>query len=327
MKKIILLIDVDGKMANLALMKLSSYYKSKGCNVELVRLEFNYYKDRDPVRVDCSKYEEVFVSTLFEINKGKVIVDNCDRVTFGGTGNSLVVTLTEEVEQCEPDYGLYPECDYALGFITRGCIRNCYFCVVPEKEGMIKFNMHPKDIIGSFKKVRFLDNNILAYKKHMEILKWLKDRRVRCKFVSGFDIRLINHDNAKVISELNYDGDYFFAFDDYSLLDVVNEKLKILKEHIKYSWDIKFFLYCNPNMKLFEVVKRVNWCKENKVLPYFMRDKTCWKSEHNQFYVDLACWCNDPRLFKKLNFEQFLSKRHTKQERIKKSLKLYLDNC
>ena len=55
-------------------------------------------------------------------------------------------------------------------------------------------------------------------------------------------------------------------------------------------------------------------------LPYIMRDISCWESEHKDFYTDLAAYCNQAAMFKKLTFEEFLNKRHTKQERIKGSL-------
>lgn len=329
-------MDVDGKIPNLALMKISRYYKNLGYSVDLHKVRLDYYvknnfkfKDKNQILVNTSGYSKVFVSTLYPINKDRILLYGCFDVKKGGVGESLSLNLPDKIENIgNPDYSLYPQFDYGLGFITRGCIRNCYFCIVPEKEGMIRFNMHPRDIIENspYKKVKFLDNNILAYHGHMDILNWLVENKVKCSFVSGFDIRLINNENAKAISKLRYIGDYCFAFDDYKLLDTVNEKLRVLKKYITYSWDIKFFLYCSPNMELFEVIERVKWCKENKVLPYFMRDKTCWNSEYNKFYVDLTSWCNQPWLFKKLNFEQFLNKRHKNKERIENSLKLWKEN-
>lgn len=38
-----------------------------------------------------------------------------------------------------PDYSIYPECDYAIGYITRGCPNHCPWCVVPAKEGARRF--------------------------------------------------------------------------------------------------------------------------------------------------------------------------------------------
>ncbi len=38
--------------------------------------------------------------------------------------------LLPEIENQYPDYSLYSQYDYAVGFLTRGCPRNGDFCVV-----------------------------------------------------------------------------------------------------------------------------------------------------------------------------------------------------
>lgn len=48
------LIDVDGKLPNFALMKISSFYKSMGEQVEFVRPD-----------AKKSDYEKVFASAIF----------------------------------------------------------------------------------------------------------------------------------------------------------------------------------------------------------------------------------------------------------------------
>ena len=84
------------------------------------------------------------------------------------------------------------------------------------------------------------------------------------------------------------------------------------------------FLYCHPDMNIKEdVVYRVNWCKNNKVLPYLMRDQSCWQSENRDFYIDLCAYCNQVSLFKKMTFDDFMQKRTNNIERRNKSIKLY----
>ena len=76
-------------------------------------------------------------------------------------------------------------------------------------------------------------------------------------------------------------------------------------------------------MKLSAFHKSLGDEKENKCLPYLMRHIDCWKSEFSDFYVDIAAYCNQPALFKKLSFENFLEKRHTKTQRIENSKNLW----
>lgn len=313
----ILLIDVDSKIPNIALMKLSTYYKQQGHEIELKRLSLDYYKTNDnQIMIYADDYHKVYASVIFKCNKNKFKIINCNDITIGGSGYSLDIKLPQEIDDCEEDYTLYLENDASYGFITRGCIRNCYFCIVPQKEGQISLYRHPEYIV-KHKKVYFLDNNILAYPHHIAILEYLRDNNIRCQFNQGLDIRLINDNNAKVLSEINYIGEYYFAFDNINSKQIIEEKLKILKKYITKDWKIKFFLYCHPDMSIKEdVMVRINWCKEHKYLPYLMRDESCFSNKNNKVYTDLAAWCNQPNLFKKLSFEIFMIKRHNNQQRI-----------
>ena len=173
-----------------------------------------------------------------------------------------------------------------------------------------------------------MDNNILAYEGHKEILKELRDKKVKCQFNQGLDIRKIDDENAKLLSELNYFGEYYFAFDDLKIEPIILGKLEIINKYITKDWKLKMFLYCNPNMDLVkDVVYRVEFCNNHKILPYLMRDQTCWDSENNEFYIDLCAWCNQPGLFKKMTFEEFMQKRTNNEDRRKSSIALYTGLC
>ena len=101
----------------------------------------------------------------------------------------------------------------------------------------------------------------------------------------------------------------------------MNQKIKIVKKYITKDYRIKMFIYCHPDMNIKnDIIKRVNWCRDNKVLPYIMRDISCYSSPNNNFYVDLASYCNQIALYKKMPWVVFLTKRHPKNpNRIKKS--------
>lgn len=90
------LIDVDSKIPNLALMKISSYYKSLGEQVEFVQAGV--------------KYKKIFASAIF-----KRSVDECnklvelygDKIVIGGTGWDIHKTLDCRIKRMKPDYDLY----------------------------------------------------------------------------------------------------------------------------------------------------------------------------------------------------------------------------
>lgn len=118
-------------------------------------------------------------------------------------------------------------------------------------------------------------------------------------------------------------NDSFFLCDKVmeNSLSVIRNKLKLLKW--RKDWRFKFFVYCHPDMKSSETIKRIEFLKSEKCLPYIMRDLSCWNSKCKDFYTDLAAWCNQPNLFKNMTFKEFIQKRHKNYDRIKYSLKLY----
>ena len=251
-------------------------------------------------------------------------MDIGDRIVFGGTGSgNLNSVLPDEVENLDPDYSVYPQNNESFGFITRGCIRKCPFCVVPEKEGLIR-QVSTISAIVKHKKVNFLDNNILAFNNHLDVLKELVEKRTYCRFMQGLDIRLVTKENGELLSKLRYLKEYTFAFDDIKYFECIKEKLKFL--NWRHEWQLRFFVYCHPDMKISTVLFRINWLKKQKILPYLMRDISCWKSDNSNFYVDLAGYTNQPGIFKLYEFEEYLYERTTDLARIKKSLELYKTN-
>lgn len=315
----ICLIDADSKIPNIALMKLSSFYKKMGCTVELYKANIPYYPSRKKREfVAPVGFDKYFCSVIFKENSNYIIGKD---IEFGGSGYSIDKNLSEEIEKCDLDYGIYPDNDTSYGFISRGCIRNCSFCIVPKKEGKIRQVASIDDIVRH-KKVKFLDNNFLALPNHKDILDELSKRKVRCQFNQGLDIRLIDKENSKLLSTLNYIGEYIFAFDSYSYIDIIDKKLSILDWRKPYEF--KFFVYSNPEMELSDIVKRIEYLRLRSCLPYVMRDISCWNTINSDFYTDIAAWCNQPGIFKKMSFHDFVYRRHSKNtERAKLSDSLY----
>jgi hypothetical protein len=316
----VLLVDADSTIPNLALMKLSTYHKRQGDDVKLVSANLPYYPNRKKKPFFVEPADKIYCSVIFDGNKNYIIGDD---IIFGGTGYDLTTNLSAEVESLPPDYSIYPDNDTSYGFLTRGCIRKCSFCKVPEKEGYIRRNAQVDDIVRH-KKVKFLDNNILSLPEHKDILFELVSKNIKCQFNQGLDIRLVDAENSVLLSKMNYLGEYIFAFDNWKYKTLIEQKLKFL--YWRKPYQLKFFVYVHPNMGLFETVKRIVWLKDRHCLPYIMRDLSCWQNKYSDFFVDLAAYCNQVHLFKKTEFPEFLEKRHSSKDRIKHSKRLWNEN-
>lgn len=351
----VLLIDTDSKIPNVALAKLASYHKAEGHKVELNRLEFTGYYDKyaKPITINAKKYDAVYVSTIFTCNADKVTVTNCTNVQLGGTGIDAGVHLPAHIDVAPMDYSIYhdsfikkaEEKEYdtpekrekalakvhkltrtAFGFLTRGCIRKCEFCFVPKKEGWIRSYNTIDQIYDPAKhdRVDFMDNNILAHPDHIAILTELRDRKIRCQFTQGLDIRLLNEENATILRDMNYDGEYIFAFDRMEIEHLIEKKLELLKR-VGFEKALKFYVFVSPNFtNLHDDIYRIEFLRERGILPYIMREISCWHSSYEKLYTDLASWCVQPAQFKKRSFEVWLNERHPNDpQRVQFSLQAF----
>lgn len=292
----VLLIDVDSKIPNLALMKISAHHKQKGDQVG-----FNII---DP---DVVYGSIVFSKNKWKGNAIKTMYPDVD-VIIGGSGYNYI-PLSEEIEHIFPDYDLY-NCDYSLGFTTRGCIRNCEFCIVPEKEGKIKRHASIYEFWDhKHKHIVLLDNNILALPNWFkEITNQIKSNNLSVDFNQGLDIRLINDDNAKILSDVKVKPDYRFAFDDPFLSHIIESKIDILK---KYNIShCLFYVLVGFNTDKDQDLFRLNLLKKWDQRAYVMRYESC---NGNQWYNDLSAWANQQQFFMSMNFDKFRSCRHNRR--------------
>jgi hypothetical protein len=182
----VVLLDVDSKIPNLALMKLSSFYKLRRCEVVL---------SRSCQSIPADLY---FASAVFNLYKSSAKIQQLtkiygDRISFGGTGIDLTTSLSEEIDECFPDYRLYDHTTYALGFLTRGCNKRCAFCVVPKKEGRLRPNYSTFDdfVPKGQQNVMLLDNNLLAAPNVHNLLDEMARRKLRVNFSQTLDIQLL----------------------------------------------------------------------------------------------------------------------------------------
>jgi len=293
------LIQVDGKMPNLALMKLSAWHKSKG---DFVSVMYG-----DVVATRLIEFDKIYISVIFEDNKDKALQlqKQFMDAEIGGVGVNNN-QLPDEIEHMMPDYDAF-KCDYSIGFTTRGCLRNCDFCKVRQQEGLIRKHTdiyefrHP-----DHNHIVLLDNNILAVPRHFEkIAEQIMKENLTVDFNQGLDIRLLTDKNAKILNKLKVKPTYRFAFDTPQIEPYIRKGVKILRRNgINRA---TFYVLVGFDTTLDQDLHRLEVIKELDMRPYVMRYKSC---HGKKIYTDLSAWANQQQFFMATDFEEFRFKRN-----------------
>ncbi len=194
------LIDVDShNWPNLCLMKLSAYHKAQVDSVEWWTPE--------------GRYDRVYKSRVFTdaYSKDTFAATNAGEVICGGTGYGPGPDLPDAVEHTRPDYTLYPQFpDTAYGFLSRGCPRNCGFCIVSGKEGRRSVQVADlSEFWDGQKEIKLLDANLLACPDHEKMILQLAESRAYVDFTQGLDIRLITPDNVALLNKVRTKAVHF----------------------------------------------------------------------------------------------------------------------
>ena len=210
------LIDVDGhNFPNLALMKLSAWHKAQGDTVEWW----------EPMGL----FDRVYSSKVFDFTPENPYLPP-DTIK-GGTGYGLFTELDPEIDEMFPDYSIYPGCDYAIGYLTRGCPNRCRWCVVPKKEGNIRPYRTWRDLVRpDTDKLVLMDNNILACDYGIEQLEGLAGSGYRIDLNQGMDARLVTPEVADILARLKWLRFLRFSCDRDSQIEPILHACELLKE-------------------------------------------------------------------------------------------------
>ena len=282
------LVDVDSRIPNLALMKLSAYHKSLGDEVKML----------DPL---FDKPDLIYASKVFGSSEHyRYFPQGCE-VIMGGSGYDLKLKLPDGIEHTCPDYSLYDQ-GFSMGFSSRGCIRSCGFCIVPQKEG----RFHPVADIYEFwdkqSHIKLLDNNLTSESEHFErIVKQLVKNKVKTDFNQGLDIRLIDDAKAKLLSKVKLwkNGRLRFAWDSMDLEQDVLRGIEILTKYM-LPYRLMFYVLIGYDTTVDEDLYRVEMLKSLGVDPFAMP-----YDKNNPYQADFARWVERKEIFNSVSWPDY----------------------
>ncbi len=288
--------NLEPKYKNLALLKVEIYHKNKGDSVEH-NMFMNY-----------QNYDTVYCSAIFDWTPEKYNGLPFDKINTGGTGFSLKTVLSPEIDNIKPHAN--------FGFGTRGCIRKCKFCVVPEKEGKIRIEGDLLDLWdGKAKEIVLYDNNILALPEHFNLIcKQARDNKIRLDFNQGLDHRLLTPEFVDIMKSIEH-HEYRFSFDHPSYINSVERAIDLLQA--KGINRCEWFVLVGFDTTIQDDLIRLNYLRSQNQNAYVQRYRHK-NNKENKILIPLARWANQHHIFQGMTWEQFLNHPDNKQYKERK---------
>jgi len=266
---------------NLALMKISSYHKNKGDSID-------WYSD-----LFSGQFDKVYYSKIFNFTHDNILSDNVEK---GGTGFDIKKKLPADVERSFPDYSIYDH-NFSVQYYSRGCIRNCPFCVVRQKEGYIH-TVEPMPLNPKGKWIHVLDNNFFANPNW----EWSIKHLIKCgqpvKF-DGIDVRILTKEQCDYLSKLKLKTQIHIAWDNPK--EKIDKYIKrilgynILKPY-RFMCYVLIGYWSSEEEDLYRVKKLKEFGIDPFVMPYNKKDN---------YQKRFARWVNHKAIFKTVKWKDY----------------------
>lgn len=295
------------KFPNLALCRIAAYHKMRGDEVEWA--------------LPLKHYNKVYISKVFNFTPNPKTGYMADEIHLGGTGYDIKKKLPPEIDECKPDFTIYPFDDgkTAYGFLTRGCIRKCPWCVVPMKEGDLKVVSDIDEVAQGRKNVVLMDNNFLASGDFAkEQLRKIAGKGYHIDFNQSLDCRLVTDEFASLLVNCKWiNGIIRFSAD---FQGEIKPCLEAVEKIEKAGFTGQFIIDCLLQNDIEECLNRIDTFvsrtfrarKDGSLgmrptIPCAMpfRDVNDPTMKLPQWQRDMARWCNQRESLMSTRFEDF----------------------
>lgn len=244
------ILTPDSKLPNLAAMKISAFHKARGHEVVLNMPLLPAYK--------------TYASVLFEWTPQPIAN------MIGGPGVDPSQRLPVDIEACRPDYSLYPDMDYSLGYTYRACHRGCAFCKVPQmnepKDHRSIWDFHDP----RFKKIALLNNNTFEDPQWRETFEEIWEAGLRVKDIGGYDARLMDEEKAAALARTKFDGQIHLAFDNVKDEEAVRSAIGMMTRAGIRARRITVYILMGFDSTPTQDIERVRIVRELGALPFAM---------------------------------------------------------
>lgn len=283
---------------NLALMKLSAWHKKQGDNVEFFIPFFAEF------------YDKIYSSKIFTFNPIDPYLPSDERVIKAGIGYHSHLELDEEIEHIMPDYSIY-SLDYSVGFLTRGCIRNCPWCIVPKKEGKIHANADITEFLAHNKAV-LMDNNVLACDFGIAQLDKIAKFGIKVDFNQGLDARLIDNEIAKRLAKIKWLYPVSLACDTKEQMPTIERTVKLLRAN--GCTPQRYFCYVLVK-DIDDALERVEFLRKLNISPFCQPYRDFENNiQPTQIQKDFARRVNHKAIFNTVPFSEYKKKNPAHEE-------------
>ena len=269
------LIDIEPKIFNTALMQISHHHKSKGDTVEWAA----------PLEYD--DYDKLYCSSLFDFTDKSQVPDSA---VCGGTGFDLTTKLPFD---CDLDYSIYPKCKTSYLWFSRGCIRDCPWCVVRQKEGELR-SVRRKLINPKGRYITVMDNNFFANPEWQDAI-WFIDR-YPVDF-QGIDVRIITKEQCQALDKMNHYKQIKIAWDDPK--ETLLPEIRAMLRYVKPYKIMCYVLIGFSSTPYFDLL-RVEALRKLKIDPFVMP-----YNKKDPYQKKFARWVNHKAIFKSVKWEDY----------------------
>lgn len=206
----VLLIQCDGKMPNLAIMRIAAHHRQQGDFVHLEQVR-NAKHDFQPTLYD--RWDKVYASLIFTKSQpiARAIKAVYPQAAIAGSGWNCKRTEDFGIpENGELDYSDYPAFRSSLGFSQRGCRLKCGFCKVPEMEGEVRDTATIRQIWRGEpwpREIILLDNDFFGSPTWRDKIKEVRDGRFKLSISQGINARMLSYEGAAALASIDYRND------------------------------------------------------------------------------------------------------------------------